>query len=181
MKSIFHFLVQPKGGKRYDNVKDVGEGKKLVLSTSQEDHKATNRYAIVVAVPHDYNGEISVGDEVIVHHNVFRKFFDMKGRQKSGSAHVFEDYYVVEDIELFLYKKPDGDWMAPSPYMFVEPIASDNMGSFKKLYGKIAYSSDSMVSAGEEVSFQPDSEYEFKIDGKLMYRMYKRNLVWKNQ
>ena len=87
----------------------------------------------------------------------------------------------MEDIELFLYRKPNGEWKAPTPYMFVEPIPSEGMGSFKKLYGKITYSSDPMVSAGQEVSFQPDSEYEFKIDGKLMYRMYKRNLVWKNQ
>lgn len=181
MKSIFHFLVQPKGGKRYDNVKDLGEGKKLITSTSQEDHKATNRYATVIALPHNYDGEISVGDEVIVHHNIFRKYSDMKGREKSGSAHVFENYYVVDDMELFLYRNSNGEWKAPSPYMFVSPLPSDDMGSFKKLYGTIEYSSDPNINSGEIVSFQPDSEYEFKIDNKLMYRMYKRNLVWKNQ
>ena len=35
------------------------------------------------------------------------------------------------------------------------------------------------VSVGDVVSFTPDSEYEFKINGDLVYRMYNRNICLK--
>ena len=50
MRSPFNFVVNPKGGMRYDNISQHGN-KKLVKSVSQEDHTATNRYAIIRQVP----------------------------------------------------------------------------------------------------------------------------------
>ena len=43
----------------------------FITSTSKEDHTASNRYAEVVSVPINYKGEISSGDILLVHHNVF--------------------------------------------------------------------------------------------------------------
>ena len=39
-----------------------------------------------VATPLGYDGEIVVGDLLLVHHNVFKFYNDMKGRQKSGKS-----------------------------------------------------------------------------------------------
>ena len=48
MRSPFHFIVEPVGGSRYDNVKSIG-GMDFITSSSKEDHKASNRHAKVLA------------------------------------------------------------------------------------------------------------------------------------
>ena len=85
MKSPFNFIAKPVNGKRYDNTKEIG-GVELIISTSEEDHKFSNRYAEVVEVPSGYNGPISKGDILLVHHNVFKFYNDIRGNQKSGRS-----------------------------------------------------------------------------------------------
>jgi hypothetical protein len=50
LKSPHQFIVKPINGKRYDNTKDIG-GVDFIVSTSEEDHKFSNRYAEVLATP----------------------------------------------------------------------------------------------------------------------------------
>ena len=76
MKSPFQFIVKPVKGKRYDNTKEIG-GIDFIISTSQEDHKFSNRYAEVVSTPIDYSGPIQTGDILLVHHNVFKFYYDI--------------------------------------------------------------------------------------------------------
>ena len=83
MRSPFYFIVQPIDDKRYNNTKDIGDVS-FITSTSEENHKASNRQGVVVSTPIGYKGEIQVGDVLLVHHNVFKFYYDMKGRQKSG-------------------------------------------------------------------------------------------------
>ena len=71
MKSPYCFIVKPVDGRRYDNIRTY-EGKEFIISTSQEDHTVSNRFAEVLARPTYYSGPVKVGDIVIVHHNVFR-------------------------------------------------------------------------------------------------------------
>ena len=85
MRSPHNFIVTPLKDRRYDNVKEVGETE-LITSVSQEDHISSNRQAEVVALPIAYKGPIKVGDTLIVHHNVFKFYYDMYGRQKSGKS-----------------------------------------------------------------------------------------------
>ena len=33
------------------------------------------------------------------------------------------------------------------------------------------------VKVGDEISFTPDSEYEFNVDGEKLYRMYTENIT----
>ena len=33
------------------------------------------------------------------------------------------------------------------------------------------------LSVGDEVSFQPDSEYEFNVEDEIVYRMYTNNIT----
>ena len=79
MRSPFYFIVKPLDDKRYTNTKNI-EGVEFVTNTSEENHKASNRQGVVVAVPLGYNGPIKIGDILLVHHNVFKFYNDMKGR-----------------------------------------------------------------------------------------------------
>ena len=93
MRSPFHFLIKPLGGNRYKHTKDIN-GVDFIVSSSQEDHTATNRYAEVVEPPIVYNGDIKKGDILIVHHNVFRKYYDMKGREKRALLFLRKNFII---------------------------------------------------------------------------------------
>jgi hypothetical protein len=77
MQSLFNFIVEPKNG-RYTNTVKIGK-KELIINTSIEDHKFVNRIGIVKSIPLVGETNINVNDEVIVHHNVFRRFYDIRG------------------------------------------------------------------------------------------------------
>ena len=62
-------------------LKDI-DGIDFITSTSEENHKASNRQGVVVATPLGYDGDIEVGIPALVHHNVFKFYNDMKGRQE---------------------------------------------------------------------------------------------------
>ena len=183
MRSPFHFLVTPLGGKRYDNTKTIA-GKEFIMSSSQEDHTATNRFGSVVEVPLNYSGEIQKGDTLLVHHNVFRKYYDTKGRETSGPSFFMDDLFLIDNDQFFLYKTKEG-WKAPNPYCFISPIKKTekdiNIRQLEKeLLGTIRYTNSVMddmgLSQGDVVSFQPESEYEFTVDGEKIYRMFTKNI-----
>ena len=93
MKPVNEFLITPKNGERYDNHSRFGN-QQLIVNTSIENHTYVNRVGIIEKVPIDYDGPINEDDEVILHHNVFRIYYDMKGNEQSGPCHFFNDYYL---------------------------------------------------------------------------------------
>ena len=184
MKSPFYFIVKPLKGRRYDNTKEIA-GIELVVSASEEDHKFSNRYAEVVELPIGYTGEIKVGDTLLVHHNVFKFYSDMKGRQKSGKSFFKDDLFFVDFDQFFMYKNDNG-WNAYDKYCFVEPIKREESIIFKNtveepLTGIMKYVNKYLkskgVSPGDRVSFTPDSEYEFLVDGEKLYRIYDHQIT----
>lgn len=184
MKSPFYFIVKPVGGERYKNTVDVG-GVDFIVNTSDEDHKFSNREAIVESLPSSYSGPIRVGDTLLVHHNVFKFYNDIKGRIKSSGSFFRDDLFFVDSEQFFLFKS-DGKWMAHDRYCFVSPIKDDNFSlkssaKFTPLIGVMRYPNDMLVSKGvmpgDKVSFRPDSEYEFFVDGELMYRVYDHHIT----
>ncbi len=94
MKSPYHFIIKPYNDRRYDNIRKYGDVD-FIISSSQEDHTVSNRIGVVVSVPTYYNGPIKSGDHVVVHHNVFKFYYDMKGNQKSSWHHLFDDYFII--------------------------------------------------------------------------------------
>ena len=187
MRSPYLFIIEPVDNKRYSNSKTF-DGHELILSSSKEDHTTTNRQAVVLAVPMYYNGPIEPGDVVIVHHNVFRLYYDMKGREKSSWSFLRDNTFLVSTDELFMYRKPNQDWKAPSPYCFVQPVKEDNSELLttdvnKELHGVLVYKNDAQnyLSEGDEIIFTPDSEYEFKIDDRILYRMRTQNICLVNE
>ena len=170
MESVYNFVVTPKGD-RYNNTKEV-DGGKLILNTEIFNHQYVNREAIVVSTPMVGQTDIKPGDTVIVHHNVFRRWHDVKGKEKNSRSYFNESTYFITQDQIFLYKRND-EWKAPKGYCFVIPLkATDqfNIESEKPLQGIVKYS-DGTVKVGDLVGFRPSSEYEFVVDGKRLYRV----------
>lgn len=184
MRSLNQFIVRPKGNKRYNNTKNIG-GIDFIVSTSEEDHAHSNRYAEVVSTPILYNGAVQKGDTLVVHHNVFKFYNDMKGRRKSGKSYFMNDLFLLDQEQFFLYGK-EGEWKAHDRFCFVEPIPVEDSYIYKPisnepLMGTMVYPSEYLISKGvtkgTKVSYKPDSEYEFDIDGKTMYRIYDHQIT----
>ena len=186
MKSPYQFIVTPVGNRRYDNTKNIG-GVEFITSTSEEDHKFSNRYAIVIETPLGYTGPIKSGDTLLVHHNVFKFYNDIRGRQKSGKSFFRDDKFFIDPDQFFMYKQ-DGKWCAYDKYCFVKPI--DTVESYIKkpfteepLMGKMKYPNEYLLSKGikegDYVCFSPDSEYEFTVDDEKLYRMYDHQITMK--
>ena len=170
MKSVYNFVVKPKG-ERYNNTKKF-DGGELILNTDIFQHQYVNREAVVVSTPIIGDTDIKPGDTVIVHHNVFRRWNDVRGVERNSKAYFNEDTYIINHDQIFLYKQED-KWIAPKGYCFVIPLkATDqfNTKSEKPLQGIVKYS-DGTVEVGDLVGFRPSSEYEFIVDGERLFRV----------
>jgi len=147
MKPLFDFLVSPVDGKRYDNVVKLADGRQFHTGASQEDHTVTQRHAEIVATPIWYTGDMKPGDIAIVHHNTFRVMLDMGGKELNSNAYIRENLYAVNPELLYMYKKPEGEWNAMYPFIFISPIenSESTLGdktSFVKQKGIVEYSPD---------------------------------------
>ena len=170
MKSVYNFVVTPKG-ERYNNTKKI-DGGELILNTGIYNHQYVNRVAVIVSTPLAINTDMQPGDEIIVHHNVFRRWHNIKGIEKNSKAYFNENTYFISPDQIFLYKRND-EWIAPKGYCFVKPLkAIDqfNIESEKPLQGVVKYS-DGTANVNELVGFRPNSEYEFIVDGERLYRV----------
>ena len=173
MQSLFNFIVKPKN-ERYDNKKYI-DGQELLLNTEISDHRYISRVGIVTAIPKSEKTEIQVNDEVILHHNVFRRWYDVRGIEKNSKSYYKEDEYFVTSDQIFLYKR-NGKWQAPKGFCFVKPILSNNILLNEKevpLRGIIKYVDKELNDIKKEdlVGFTPSSEYEFIVDGERLYRV----------
>ena len=169
------FIVSPIRS-RYDNTKKVGDVD-LILNTEIFTHKNVSNNAIVVGLPKNKKTDIQVGDEVIIHHNVFRRWHDVRGKEQNSRSFFTEDKYFVGDDQLYIYKHNE-EWKSLDDYCFVKPIANDDMFSLEKekpLVGIVKYSNDILesvgIKVGDKVGFIPNSEFEFIIDGERVYRV----------
>ena len=117
MKSVYNFVVSPKGI-RYNNTKKIGD-KELIINTDIYNHQYVNREAKVISTPIiGDNLGIKPGDTVITHFNVFRRWHDVKGKERNSRSYFNEDTYVINFDQIFLYKR-NKDWVAPKGYCFV--------------------------------------------------------------
>ena len=170
MKSVYNFVVTPKG-ERYNNTKKVGDSE-LILNTEIFNHQYVNRTAIVKSTPIIGDTDILPGDEVIVHHNVFRRWHNVKGIEKNSRSYFNESTYFISKDQIFLYKR-NNKWITPKGYCFVKPLKAQNplnVDLEKPLQGIVKYSDDT-VEVGDLIGFRPSSEYEFIVDGERLYRV----------
>ncbi len=175
MQGLFDFILKPVGN-RYSNTKKIGDTE-LILNTRIEEHKNINRKATVLAIPKYYKTNVKVGDEVIIHHNIFRKSYNTKGKAQNSRFYIDEDMFSCPIDCVFLYRTGT-EWKAFDSYSFVKPIENDNVYSIsaeKHCVGVIKYCSAGH-KPGDVVGFRNNIEHEFVIDGELLYKI-KSNLI----
>ena len=174
MNAYKDYIVSPVGD-RYNNNIQVGE-KELILNTEIFNHQYVNRLAKVIATPLLFQSPINVGDEVIVHHNIFRRWNDVKGRERNSRSYWKEDKYLIQEDQIYLYKNKN--WKAMPGFSFVKPIKQNDKFSLKNekpLVGIIKYS-DGTFKNGELIGFRPGVECEDLINGERLYRV-KNNFI----
>jgi|TARA_R110001592_G_scaffold241611_1_gene502016 hypothetical protein len=175
MKSVYDIVVSPVGS-RYTNKKKL-DNSELILNTDTFRHEFVNREAIVKSLPIIGKTNIRVGDIVIVHHNLFRRWHDVRGEEKNSYGYFNEQNYFVSLDQVFLIKRKE-QWICPDGYCFVKPIVNKSIFSVKKeepLKGVLKHADKKLKEAGlkegDLVGFSPDDEYEFVIDGQRLYRI----------
>ena len=183
MRSVYDFIIKPVG-KRYDNEVKVGEHT-LITNSSIESFKHVNNIAEVVETPVAFATPIRKGDLIMVHHNVFRVFYDMKGIKKNSRSFLKDDLFFCAVDQVYLYKRKD-TWKSFGDRCFVAPIKNKDLLSTDKvadLIGilKIGNSSleESGINPGDIVGFTPNSEWEFVVDNQIMYCMKSNDIVIK--
>ena len=170
MKSVYNFVVKPKG-ERYNNTKKIGD-KELIINTEVYNHQYINREAEVISIPTIGKTDIRPGDTVITHFNVFRRWHDVRGKERNSRSYFDENTYIINFDQIFLYKRTE-DWVAPKGYCFIQPIKDIdkfNTEIEKPIVGIVKYS-DGTVDIGDLVGYKPRTECEFIIDGVKLYRV----------
>ena len=178
MQSLYNFVVEPIG-ERYNNATKIGD-KELILNTEIKNHQYINRLAKVISVPKVNNTDITNDDVVVLHHNVFRRWHNVRGEEKNSRSYFKDNKYFVNDDQIFLYKR-DNKWICPQGYCFVQPIKDNSKLSVdaeRPLIGVVKYS-DGTVNPKDLVGFTPSSEFEFVVDGQRMYRVLSKFITIK--
>ena len=183
MKSLYDFIVEPVGDK-YSNTVNIG-GKKLVVNTKIENWKFVNRLAEVIETPLAFKSGIKKGDIVVIHQNVFRTFYDMKGKKKKSRSYFENDLYFCNLDQVYLYKNENG-WNTVGDRCFITPIKSNDsltLDKERKLVGILKYGNKSLealeINSGDIVGYTPNGEWEFLVEGKRLYCMKSNDIVIK--
>ena len=178
MRSVYNFVVTPIG-ERYNNTKKV-EGGNLILNTEIYNHQFVNRIAKVISIPIIGDTDIKPGDEVIIHHNVFRRWHNVKGIEKNSRSYFNESTYFITQDQIFLYKR-DSKWNAPKGFCFIKPLKSEDKFSTnneKPSVGIIKYT-DGVFNKNELVGFRPGIECEDFVNGERLYRVMNKFITIK--
>ena len=171
MRSIYNFVVEPVGD-RYNNAKKLGD-KELILNTDIFNHKFINRKAKVISTPiMGNNTGIEVGDEIIVHHNIFRRWHDVNGNERNSSSWIDENTYSIYHDQIYAVKKQNS-WKPLSGYIFLQPLKEDNEFSNEKekFIGKVVYGNEE-YKEGDILGFaKVGARFEFIIDSQRLYKV----------
>ena len=182
MNSLYDYIIEPLG-ERYNNSKKI-KNKTLILNTKIEEFKSVNKKAKVVSVPRAYDLPIKKGDIVYVHHNVFRRFYNMKGSQQNSRSYFKEDLFFCSPDQIFLYNNGSNNSFLNR--CFVKPLISNKLGE-KVLpnLGILKYGNKELkslsINEGDLVSFPSLREWQFNIDGELLYCMKSKDILIKHE
>ena len=177
MKSLYSFIVKPLE-KRYDNVRKIGDVN-LIINTGIEDHQFISKKAVVVSTPAAFKSKVNVGDEVYIHHNIFRRWYDQKGRERNSSTYFKDDLYFVSPEQIYMYNlKPYLN------YCFVKPLKNQSFLNNRKEQpnvGIVKYTNKTLealgITSGTLITFTSNSEFEFIIEGERLYCMKSNDIA----
>lgn len=181
MKPIRDFIVKPLGD-IYANSIQLGN-KKLILNSNIENHKFVNRLAVVIETPSLFKTIIKKGSVVVIHHNVFRRFYDIRGNEKNSRSYLMDDKYLVSIDQVFMFVE-DNELKAFGDRCFVKPIKSSSEKTTDSLHyrkGVLFYDNDSLnnlnVFSGDIVNYKKMREFEFYINNELLYCMKSNDIL----
>ena len=178
MKSLYQFIIKPIR-ERYKNKINI-DGCELIVNSTISSHKFVNREAEVVSVPLIYNTKIKKGDKVIVHHNLFRRYYNMKGKSVNSTKYFKDDLYFAVPSQVYMYYQKN-KWIPNENYCFVKPLLEDE--KIIKNKGILKYGNSSLevlkINPGDIIGFKPLREFEFIIDNELLYCMESNDIVIK--
>ena len=103
MKSPYSFIVSPKNGRRYDNIKKYGN-KNFITSSSEEDHSSSNRFAVVVSTPINYIKPLESKDGYLKKSS---KYEPLTGTVKYINQDLLDKGVKVGDVVLY---QPDSEY-----------------------------------------------------------------------
>ena len=177
MKSLYYFIVKPLND-RYDNTRTVS-GTDLIINSGIEDHRFISKKAVVVSTPAAYTTKINIGDELYIHHNIFRRWYDQKGKERNSSTHFKDDLYFVSLEQIYMY-----NLKTHLDYCFVKPLKNQSVLENRKEQpnvGIVKYSNKSLealgITPGTLITFTPNSEFEFIIEGERLYCMKSNDIA----
>lgn len=183
MRSVYDFIIKPVG-ERYDNEISVGD-KKLILNSKIENHKFINNVAEVIATPLAYTTPINKGDKVLVHHNIFRRYYNQQGKEVNSSKYFKDNQYFCQIDQIYMYSK-EANWVPINDRCFVAPIINEDdldLQKEKKHIGILKYGNNSLesnkINVGDLIGFTPNSEFEFIVNDELLYCMRTKDIVIK--
>jgi len=183
MKSLYDFIVEPLG-ERYANTKKIGE-KKLILNTKIESWKFVNRFALVLETPLAIKTPIKKGDIIVVHQNVFRRFYNMQGKQSNSRSYFKDNMYFVGMDQVYLYKN-NNTWKSFGDRCFIKPIKNSSSLENRKetpYIGIVKIGNNklevSKINPGDKIGFKPGAEWEFVVDDERLYCMKSNDIVIK--
>ena len=181
MKSLYDFIIKPLEN-RYNNEIKVSD-KTLIINTTIENHRFVSKEAVVVSVPAAYSSPIKQGDKVYVHHNMFRRWYDQKGRERNSSTHFKDDLYFCSPNQIYMYNNK-----CHLDYCFIKPILNKDFLMNRKEQpnvGIVKYSNSSLealkITPGTLITFTPNSEFEFLINGERLYCMKSNDIALVNE
>ena len=185
METINFIIVEI--DQEYNNRVKVGDVE-IITNSTIESVDNINRIARVVSVPKGII--LQEGDEVIVHHNMFRKKYGIRGNEMNSDYHIKDKLYFIPPNEIFMFRRDD-TWEALSPFVFAKPIkykdkttesgliildkGTESHEGFVQKRAIIKYPNRELlelgVKSGDVIAFRDYSEYKFNIEGDLFYKM----------
>ena len=177
MQSLYYFIVKPLND-RYDNTRRVADTD-LIINSGIEDHRFISKKAVVVSTPAAYTTKINIGDKLYIHHNIFRRWYDQKGKERNSSTHFKDDLYFVSPEQIYMY-----NLKTHLDYCFIKPLKNQSVLENRKEQpnvGIVKYSNKFLealkITPGTLITFTPNSEFEFIIEGERLYCMKSNDIA----
>ena len=183
--SVYQTLIKPKDDQRYNTTKNIGGGDWVVhTSISDKDGREVNRIGIVTGLPL-IDTQYEIGDEVLVHHNVFRQFWNQKGKLQNSNASLGHNGFSAWIDQIYAFRKPGEEWTMLGDNILVYPVIDEEkvlVTHFKPLHGTLAVGNTETskigLKPGERLLFTPNSEHKYEVDDKLHYRMRTKDIAY---
>ena len=183
MKSLYDFIVEPVG-ETYDNKINLS-GVEVILNTKIESYKFVNNIAKVIETPLAFKTNVKKGDLILIHHNVFRTFYDVKGVKKKSRSYFKDNKYFCSLDQVYLYKRKN-KWNSINDRCFIQPLKNNDKFKVEKeqsLIGILKIGNSSLealgINEGDTVGYTPNGEYDFIVDEKRLYCMKSNDIVIK--